>query len=109
VVESPTESTTIVVGDVVGHGLEAARHAAFVRAPLATFARFTSRAAKRDTTGPVDLFGEERSRQEVRHHRKAPPERVLQALVTAVTTYAGGPLAHDLCLVAVRAESASAH
>jgi len=42
VVESPSESTTIVVGDVVGHGLEAARHAAFVRAALATFARFTS-------------------------------------------------------------------
>jgi hypothetical protein len=93
----------------MGHGLEAARHAVFVRAALATFAHFTSRAAKRDTTDPVDLFGEERSRQEVRHHRKAPPERVLQALVTAVTTYAGGPLAHDLCLVAVRAESASAH
>jgi sigma-B regulation protein RsbU (phosphoserine phosphatase) len=65
------------------------------------------RATKRDTTGSVDLFGEERSRQEVRSHRKAPPERVLQALVTAVTTYAGGPLADDLCLVAVRAESAS--
>jgi len=207
VVESPSESTTIVVGDVVGHGLEAARHAAFVRAALATFARFTGnpvqllqlanaalvergvdrtqfvtvacvnigprpghavawacagheipwrldsaetlpggrvgpplgvgsatlrveaghtslepgeglllftdgltegRAAKRDTTGSVDLFGEERSRQEVRSHRKAPPERVLQALVTAVTTYAGGPLADDLCLVAVRAEPASA-
>jgi serine phosphatase RsbU (regulator of sigma subunit) len=66
------------------------------------------RPAKRDTTGSVDLFGEERSRQEVRHHRKAPPERILQALVTAVTTYAGGPLADDLCLVAVRAASASA-
>ena len=34
-------STTVVVGDVVGHGLEAARCAAFVRAALATYARFT--------------------------------------------------------------------
>jgi hypothetical protein len=31
---------------------------------------------------------------------------VLDALVSAVTTFAGGPLADDLCLVAVRVESA---
>src|SRR5215218_7730960 len=42
VVEGPGDSTTVAVGDVVGHGLEAARCAAFVRAGLATFARFTS-------------------------------------------------------------------
>jgi serine phosphatase RsbU (regulator of sigma subunit) len=42
VVDGPVGSTTIAVGDVVGHGLEAARGAAFVRAALATFARFTS-------------------------------------------------------------------
>src|SRR4029453_3926526 len=42
VVEGPNESTTVALGDVVGHGLEAARCAAFVRAGLATFARFTS-------------------------------------------------------------------
>jgi hypothetical protein len=42
VVPGPSDSTTVVVGDVVGHGLEAARCAAFVRASLATFARFTS-------------------------------------------------------------------
>jgi serine phosphatase RsbU (regulator of sigma subunit) len=42
VVEGPADSTTVVVGDVVGHGLEAARCAAFVRAALATFARFSS-------------------------------------------------------------------
>ncbi|MET0764308.1 MAG: PP2C family protein-serine/threonine phosphatase [Blastococcus sp.] len=206
VVESPSESTTIVVGDVVGHGLEAARHAAFVRAALATFARFTSdpvqllqlanaalvergvdrtqfvtvacvnigpppahevawacagheipwrldsgdslpggrvgpplgvgsaaltveaghtslepgeglllftdgltegRAAKRGAARTVELFGEERSRQEVRNHRKDAPDQVLQALVAAVTTYAGGPLADDLCLVAVRADATS--
>jgi serine phosphatase RsbU (regulator of sigma subunit) len=41
VVEGPSHSTTVAVGDVVGHGLEAARCAAFVRAGLATFARFT--------------------------------------------------------------------
>ena len=41
VVDGPAGSTTVVVGDVVGHGLEAARCAAFVRAALATFARFT--------------------------------------------------------------------
>ena len=42
VVEGPSGSTTVAVGDVVGHGLDAARCAAFVRAALATFARFTS-------------------------------------------------------------------
>jgi serine phosphatase RsbU (regulator of sigma subunit) len=203
VVQSPPDCTTIIVGDVVGHGLEAARHAAFVRASLATFARFTSdpvrllqladaalaesggdrdqfvttacltigpppthevawacaghdvpwrldtgdplpggrtgpplgvaghglqleaghlslrpgeglllftdgltegRAATRVAAGRLDLFGEERARQVVREHCGAPPGRVLSALVSAVTTFAGGPLADDLCLVAVRAE-----
>ncbi|WP_324275367.1 PP2C family protein-serine/threonine phosphatase [Blastococcus brunescens] len=42
VVDGPDASTTVVVGDVVGHGLDAARCAAFVRAALATFARFTA-------------------------------------------------------------------
>ena len=37
-------------------------------------------------------------------HAGAPPVTVLEALVTAVTEFAGGPLADDLCLVAVRAE-----
>jgi serine phosphatase RsbU (regulator of sigma subunit) len=46
VVQGPGGSTTVVVGDVVGHGLEAARSATFVRASLATFARFTSDAAE---------------------------------------------------------------
>jgi serine phosphatase RsbU (regulator of sigma subunit) len=41
VVDGPAGSTTVVVGDVVGHGLEAARCAAFVRAACATYARFT--------------------------------------------------------------------
>jgi len=41
VVDGPVGSTTVVVGDVVGHGLEAARCAAFVRAACATYARFT--------------------------------------------------------------------
>lgn len=42
VCEGPMDSTTIVVGDVVGHGVEAARRAAYVRAALATFAKFSS-------------------------------------------------------------------
>lgn len=207
VVESPSDCITIVVGDVVGHGLEAARHAAFVRASLATFARFTSdpvqllrladaalaesgggrdqfvttacltigpppayevvwacaghdvpwrldsgeplpggrtgpplgvgghglqleagqlslrpgeglllftdgltegRAAARVVTRRLDLFGEERAREVVRENCGSPPGRILQALVSAVTTFAGGPLADDLCLVAVRAEPAPA-
>ena len=42
VVPGPGDSTTIVVGDVVGHGLEAAGRASYVRALLTTFAPFTS-------------------------------------------------------------------
>jgi serine phosphatase RsbU (regulator of sigma subunit) len=38
----PGGSTTVVVGDVVGHGLVAARSAAFLRATMSTFAQFTS-------------------------------------------------------------------
>ncbi len=40
--EGPMDSTTIVIGDVVGHGVDAARRAAYVRAALATFAKFSS-------------------------------------------------------------------
>jgi serine phosphatase RsbU (regulator of sigma subunit) len=39
VTEGPRATTTVIVGDVVGHGLEAARRAAFARAALATYAR----------------------------------------------------------------------
>ncbi len=201
--EGPTQSTTIVVGDVVGHGVEAARSAAFVRAALSTFTRFTrdpvellqlantalaergqhvsqfvtavclnisaapelavrwaaaghdvpwylddgtplaggrvgaplgvgadalkveagdavltpgsgifvftdglteARAPRCSTAGRVELFGDERARAIVRDHRGAPPAEILEALVSAVTTFARGPLADDLCLIAIRAQ-----
>lgn len=41
VAEGPADATIVVVGDVVGKGLEAARRASFVRTALATFAPFT--------------------------------------------------------------------
>jgi serine phosphatase RsbU (regulator of sigma subunit) len=41
VAEGPDDATIVVVGDVVGKGIEAARRATFVRAALATFADFT--------------------------------------------------------------------
>jgi serine phosphatase RsbU (regulator of sigma subunit) len=202
VVDGPSGGSTVAVGDVVGHGLDAARCAAFVRAALTTFARFTSdpvellqlanaalvehdrdtqfvtavcltigpppacevvwasaghdvpwlldtgtvlpggrvgaplgigadalqleagrfalapgtgllvftdgllegRPARRHPERPMQLFGEERARRVVREHRGAPAQRVLDALVAEVTEFAGGPLADDLCLVAVRAE-----
>ena len=204
VVEGPQDSTTIAVGDVVGHGLEAARCAAFVRAALATFARFTrnpvellqladaalvghdgdgaqfvtavcvnigpppdhaitwaaaghdapwfldtamplpggrvgtplgigaaasgpkpghasltpgagilvftdglveARPVRRDPARPLELFGEERASRIVRDESGAHVPRILDSLVAAVTSFAGGPLADDLCLVAVRARS----
>jgi serine phosphatase RsbU (regulator of sigma subunit) len=202
VVPGPGDCTTIVVGDVVGHGLEAARRAAFVRAALATFARFSSdpvqllqlanatlaegsddstrfvtavcltigappalevrwaaaghdvpwyldsgdplpggrvsaplgvgpdalrlesgtatlrngtgilvytdglpegRRAHRAARQPLELFGEDRARAVVRTQDGAPPAAVLDALVTEMAGFAGGPLADDVCLVAVRA------
>jgi serine phosphatase RsbU (regulator of sigma subunit) len=42
VTRGPAGSTTIVIGDVMGHGLQAARQAAYVRAALSTFAVFTA-------------------------------------------------------------------
>jgi serine phosphatase RsbU (regulator of sigma subunit) len=203
VVDGPSGSTTVAVGDVVGHGLDAARCASFVRAALATFARFTSdpvellqlanaalvehgqdgahfvtavclnigpspdqtvawataghdvpwfldtgaplaggrvgaplgiggdalkleagqatlapgagilvftdglvegRAVRRKADRPLELFGEDRARRVVQELRGAPVGCVLESLVSAVRTFAGGPLADDLCLVAVRAE-----
>ena len=41
VAEGPQESTVLVVGDVVGHGLQAARRAAFVRTAFAATAPFS--------------------------------------------------------------------
>lgn len=202
VVPAPGGSTTVIVGDVVGHGLEAARCAAFVRAALSTFARFSTdpvellrladaalaensddssrfvtavcltigpppvievrwaaaghevpwfldtgaplpggrvgtplgidpggltlecgtavldpgagllaftdgllegRPARRASGRPLELFGEDRARAVVRAHRGAAPDGVLDALSAAVAAFAGGPLADDVCLVAVRA------
>jgi sigma-B regulation protein RsbU (phosphoserine phosphatase) len=202
VVPGPGNCTTIVVGDVVGHGLESARRAAFVRAALATFARFSSdpvqllqlanaalaeggddstrfvtavcltigappevevrwaaaghdvpwyldtgaplpggrvsvplgvgpqalaiesgtatlppgagilaytdglpegRPARRSRTHPLELFGEDRARTVIQAQRGATPATVLDALVGAMSAFAGGPLADDVCLVAVRA------
>ncbi len=203
VADGPGGSTTVVVGDVVGHGLEAARCAAFVRVACATYARFTGdpvqllqlanaalaehgtgptqfvtvvcvnisappectvrwaaaghdvpwdldsgaplpggrvgtplgigaepltietgtsslgsggglliftdgllegRSARRDRSRPLELFGEERTRAVLGEHRGEPPAAVLEALEQAVTAFAGGSPADDLCLVALRAE-----
>ena len=41
VAEGPQDSTLLVIGDVVGHGLEAARRAAFVRTTFAATAPFS--------------------------------------------------------------------
>ncbi len=46
VAEGPQESTVLVVGDVVGHGLQAARRAAFVRTTFAATAPFSDDPAR---------------------------------------------------------------
>ena len=202
VVPGPGGCTTVVVGDVVGHGLEAARCAAFVRAALSTFARFSAdpvqllqlanaalaegsadssrfvtavclvigappelevrwaaaghdvpwyldtgatlpggrvstplgigpealtlesgtatlhpgagilaftdglpegRSTRRSPGRTLELFGEDRARRVVQAQCGATPAQVLDALVAEMARFAGGPLADDVCLVAVRA------
>jgi serine phosphatase RsbU (regulator of sigma subunit) len=66
------------------------------------------RGAQRDPARSREQFGEERARQVIRDQRGAPPAGVLEALVAAVGSFAGGPLADDLCLVAVRRARAAA-
>ena len=46
VAEGPQDSTTLVVGDVIGHGLLAARRAAFIRTAFAATAPFSDDPAK---------------------------------------------------------------
>ncbi len=46
VAEGPGDATVVVIGDVVGKGIEAARRASFVRTALATFAPFTDEPAR---------------------------------------------------------------
>ncbi|MGZ4169968.1 MAG: PP2C family protein-serine/threonine phosphatase [Solirubrobacteraceae bacterium] len=46
VAEGPQDSTVLVIGDVVGHGLRAARRAAFVRTALASMAPFSDHPGK---------------------------------------------------------------
>jgi sigma-B regulation protein RsbU (phosphoserine phosphatase) len=46
VAPGPRDATVVVVGDVIGHGLEAARRATFLRTALATFSRFTDDPAR---------------------------------------------------------------
>ena len=46
VAEGPQDSTVLVVGDVVGHGLQAARRAAFVRTTFAATAPFSDDPAR---------------------------------------------------------------
>ena len=46
VAPAPRDATVLVVGDVIGHGLEAARRATFLRTALATFSRFSDDPAR---------------------------------------------------------------
>jgi serine phosphatase RsbU (regulator of sigma subunit) len=198
----PAHSTTLVVGDVVGHGLEAARQASFARATLATFAPFTDnpaqllqlahtalieradnqakfltavcvnitrdnrlswaraghyppwllpegqpldgdqpghplgigeshlgltpasrslhtgagivlftdglpegRPAHRDPSVPLELYGEQRIRAILAAHQDASADQIVDALSAAVTNFAGGRLADDVCIIACRTTS----
>jgi serine phosphatase RsbU (regulator of sigma subunit) len=206
VLAGPAQSTTIVVGDVVGHGFEAARRASFVRAVLATFAPFSNdpaqllqlantsltehldeeqaefvtavcvnvaaldgrlhwasaghhppwmldsgeavtgrlrsgplgitavplrletnscllpagagfllftdgliegRAARRDPSMPLAVFGEERVREILAVHRGASSADVVSALSTSVEEFAGGALADDVCVIVCRLAAVS--
>jgi Stage II sporulation protein E (SpoIIE) len=60
VVEGPQDSTVLVVGDVVGHGLQAARRAAFIRTTFAATAPFSDdccRLLSRANTALIERAG----------------------------------------------------
>jgi serine phosphatase RsbU (regulator of sigma subunit) len=61
------------------------------------------RRARRSSRQPLELFGEDRARRVVQAQAGAPPAQVLEALIVEMAGFAGGPLADDVCLVAVRA------
>lgn len=64
VAEGPQESTVLVVGDVVGHGVEAARRAAFIRTTFAATAPFSddpSRLLSWANTALIERAGRARS------------------------------------------------
>ena len=82
VAEGPQDSTVLVIGDVVGHGLQAARRASFIRTTFAATAPFS------DDPGRLLSWSEHRSdragrdQQRFRHRRlrHVPPERATPAL-----------------------------
>ncbi|HEY4625772.1 MAG TPA: SpoIIE family protein phosphatase, partial [Blastococcus sp.] len=63
--------------------------------------------ARRPSHRSFELFGEDRARKIVREQRGAAVTGIVEALVAEVTAFAAGPLADDLCLVAVRLQQSA--
>ena len=80
VAEGPQDSTVLVVGDVVGHGLQAARRAAFIRTAFAVTATFGDPAAAELGEHRADRAGRDQRRFRHRRLRHVPPERATPAL-----------------------------
>jgi serine phosphatase RsbU (regulator of sigma subunit) len=75
--------------------------------PGSGFVAFTDGLIEAHRTGG-DQFGLERAEELVAQLRDPEPGEVVRELRSAAETYAGGPLADDLCMVAVRAMPAVA-
>jgi serine phosphatase RsbU (regulator of sigma subunit) len=111
IVPAASDTLLAVVGDVIGHGLAAARRASFVRATLAVFAEYTNdpmailrlvntAIAEREpgtqyVTALCAIFARDRSMVTLASAGHPPPWDL---------DHAEGTPADDLCLVAVRRE-----
>jgi serine phosphatase RsbU (regulator of sigma subunit) len=82
VAEGPQDSTVLVIGDVVGHGLRAARRASFIRTTFAATAPFSDDPGRLLSWANSALIERAGDRQRVRHRRlrHVPPERATPAL-----------------------------
>jgi serine phosphatase RsbU (regulator of sigma subunit) len=63
------------------------------------------RPAHRDPSVPLELYGEQRIRAILAAHQDAAADQIVDALSTAVTNFAGGRLADDVCIIACRTTS----
>jgi serine phosphatase RsbU (regulator of sigma subunit) len=106
VADGPHEATALVVGDVVGKGLGAARRAAFIRTVFATTAPFSGVLLYTDGVTEArhngDQFGQTRLAQLVQSFKGQAPSEVVAAVTTEVHRFADTRLADDLCVVAAR-------
>jgi Stage II sporulation protein E (SpoIIE) len=100
VAEGPQDSTALDIGDVVGHGLQAGRRAAFVPTTFASTAPFSDDPCRLLSWANTALI--ERAGISSEFVTKPAPTEAVGVLRTRVAEFAYGTLTDDLCLLAAR-------